>query len=168
MICHLDYEKGSKESLNGWVYNYRILYLYTERYQTHISNTCPLSTCSSVSANALTWNNKWGRATCTYSRPKIDRKPLTTATISKSQWYALPWVIFFFSWIVIWIFYWWIMVKDVKIFSCPCVQKFSCLNVTCELRAELNVTGDHFVLFDEFPAIFLKMYVLFLNSSGSW
>ena len=127
-----------------WLGIYRILYLYTERYQTHISNTCPLSTCSSVSANALTWNNKWGRATCTYSRPKIDRKPLTTATISKSQWYALPWVIFFFSWIVIWIFYWWIMVKDVKIFSCPCEQKFSCLNVTCELRAELNVTGEPF------------------------
>ena len=60
------------------------------------------------------------------------------------------------------------MIKDVKIFSCPCEQKFSCLNVTCELRAELNVTGDHFVLFDEFPAIVLKMYVLFLNSCGSW
>ena len=61
-----------------WLGIYRILYLYTERYQTHISNTCPLSTCSSVSASALTWNNKWGRATCTYSRWKIDRKPLTT------------------------------------------------------------------------------------------
>lgn len=57
---------------------------------TYISNTCPLSTLSSTSANALTCNGEWGRAACTHGRPNSERKLLTTATTNKSQWYALP------------------------------------------------------------------------------
>ena len=54
--------------------------------QTYISNTCPLSTLSSTSANALTWRGEWGNAACTHGRPKIDRKAFTNPTTSKSQW----------------------------------------------------------------------------------
>lgn len=52
---------------------------------TYISNTCPLSTLSSTSANALTCNGEWGRAACTHGRPNSERKLFTTATTNKSQ-----------------------------------------------------------------------------------